>query len=113
MSYLRGCQKITINKKKKSMKEVSAQELMQLKDSGEDYQLIDVREPYEYESTNLGGELIPLSDILQNADKIARDKKVVIHCLSGARSGSAIGALEQKFGFDNLYNLRGGIMAFG
>ena len=94
------------------MKEVSAQELKQMQANGEAFQLIDVRESYEYQSANLGGELIPLGSILQNADKIARDKKVVIHCQSGGRSASAIGALEQQHGFDNLYNLRGGIMGF-
>jgi adenylyltransferase/sulfurtransferase len=49
---------------------------------------------------------------MQNADKFAKDKKVVVHCRSGARSGTAIKQLEQKYGYDNLYNLKGGILAY-
>jgi adenylyltransferase/sulfurtransferase len=94
------------------MKEITVQELKAMQDSGEDFQLIDVREPNEYDFANLGGELIPLGTITNNADKIAKDKKVVVHCRSGARSGTAIKQLEQKYGFTNLYNLKGGILAY-
>lgn len=94
------------------MKEITVEELKDMQDSGEDFQLIDVREPHEYDFANLGGELIPLATVLNNADKISRDKKVVVHCRSGARSGTAIQQLEQKFGFTNLYNLKGGILAY-
>ncbi len=94
------------------MKEVTVQELKQMIDSGEDFQLIDVREPYEAEISNLGGELIPVGTILDNADKISKDKTVVIHCRSGQRSKTAILNLEEKFAFRNLFNLRGGILAY-
>ncbi|RMG82555.1 MAG: rhodanese-like domain-containing protein [Bacteroidetes bacterium] len=79
---------------------------------GDDFQLIDVREPYEYEIANLQGELIPLGSVAESADRIARDKKVVIHCRSGKRSADAIRELERLHGFDNLYNLKGGILAW-
>ena len=94
------------------MKEVTVQELKQMQDAGEDFQLIDVREPNEYEIANLGGELIPLGDLPQNIDKISKDKKVVMQCRSGGRSGNAVQYLEQNHGFDNLYNLKGGILAY-
>ncbi len=94
------------------MKEVTVQELKGMMDAKEDFQLIDVREDYEFESANLGGELIPLSTILDEASRISKDKKVVIHCKAGGRSGIAIGQLETKFGFNNLYNLKGGILAY-
>lgn len=94
------------------MKEVSVKELKQWMDSGDDFQLIDVREPNEYEVAEIGGELIPLATIPDNADKIAKDKKVVVHCRSGKRSANAIQFLEQQHGFDNLYNLEGGILAW-
>lgn len=81
-------------------------------DSGEDFQLIDVREPNEYEVAQIGGELIPLATIPDNADKVSRDKKVIIHCRSGKRSANAIQYLEQQHKFDNLYNLIGGILAW-
>src|SRR5688572_27860900 len=94
------------------MKEITVQELKNLIDSGADFQLIDVREPHEYDIRNLDGELIPQGDIPDSVDKIARKKQVVVHCRSGARSGNMIQWLEQKHNFDNLYNLKGGILAW-
>ncbi|HYC87194.1 MAG TPA: molybdopterin-synthase adenylyltransferase MoeB [Chryseosolibacter sp.] len=94
------------------MKEVTVQELQKLKDSGADFQLIDVREPYEYDICNLEGELIPMSEIPNSVEKISRDKKVVLHCRSGKRSGDMLLWLEKNHGFNNLYNLKGGILAW-
>ena len=93
------------------MKEVTVQELKEKKEKGEDIQLIDVREDFEYEMSNLGGQLIPLGGILIESDKIDKEKPVVVMCRSGKRSAAAIMQLEQK-GFTNLYNLRGGILAW-
>ncbi len=93
------------------MKEISVQELKEKMDKGEDFQLIDVREDFEYETSNLGGVLIPLGGILIESDKIAKDKDVVVMCRSGKRSAAAIMQLEQQ-GFTNLYNLYGGILAW-
>ncbi len=93
------------------MKEITVQELKQMQDNQEDFQLIDVREPYEYDEANLGAELIPLGEIPDQMDKIDREKKVVVHCRSGKRSANAIQYLEKQ-GFDNLYNLKGGILAY-
>lgn len=94
------------------MKEISVSELKALLDSGSDIQLIDVREPAEFESAQIGGELIPLGTIPQNVDKISKDKQVIIHCRSGKRSANAIMFLESNFGYENLYNLEGGILAW-
>ena len=94
------------------MKEITVSELKSMMDSGEDFQLIDVREDHEYEAANIGGEHLPMAIALQSADQISRDKKVVIHCRSGARSGAVVKQLEATAGFDNLYNLKGGIMAW-
>jgi sulfur-carrier protein adenylyltransferase/sulfurtransferase len=95
-----------------TMQEKTVKELKAMMDAGTDYQLIDVREPNEYEQSNLGGELIPLQEVPDNLDRIARDKPVVIHCRSGARSGRIIAYLEQSQGYTNLYNLKGGILAW-
>jgi len=94
------------------MKEIDVHELKAMMDAGEDFQLIDVREPYEYDIANLGGQLIPLGTIIDHADEISEEKKVVVHCRSGKRSESAIFELERRFGFENLYNLKGGILAY-
>ena len=56
------------------MKEISVQELKQKIDNKEDFQLIDVREQFEYDTANLGGELIPLANVLLESDKISKDK---------------------------------------
>ena len=96
----------------KPVKEISVQDFQKLLDTKADFQLIDVREPHEYDIVAIDGELIPLGDILQNAAKIRKDKKVVIHCRSGARSATAIRELEANFGFENLYNLKGGVKAY-
>jgi rhodanese-related sulfurtransferase len=94
------------------MKEISVTELKALLDSGADIQLIDVREPAEFESAQIGGELIPLGTLPQNVDKISKDKQVIVHCRSGKRSANAIMFLESNFGYENLYNLAGGIIAW-
>jgi len=94
------------------MKEKTVTELKEMIDRGEDFQLIDVREPDEFELCNLHGELIPRGDIPSNVDKIRRDKPVVVHCRSGVRSANMINWLEANHGFTNLYNLKGGILAW-
>ena len=95
------------------LKEITAQQLRQWQLQNEKFQLVDVREPHEYEAANIGGaELIPLATVAKNVGRFSRDKKVVVYCRSGARSGNAIRELEAKFGFENLYNLKGGIIAY-
>lgn len=94
------------------MKEVTVQELKRMRDNNEAHQLIDVREPHEAEIAAIGGQLIPMGEILQHVDEIAKDKPVIIHCRSGARSASVVQALEKQHGFTNLYNLKGGILAW-
>jgi len=93
------------------MKTKTVEELKAMMDGGENFQLIDVREPHEFEICNLKGELIPLNELPDNIDKISRDKTVVIHCRSGARSGRACQYLEEQ-GYNNVYNLTGGILAW-
>lgn len=102
----------SLNDKPFSMKEVTVQELKKLMDSKADFQLVDVREPHEYDICNLEGELIPMSDIPNNVDKISKDKQVILHCRSGKRSGDMLLWLEKNHGFTNLYNLKGGILAW-
>ena len=94
----------------KPVKEISTLELENWISYGEDFQIIDVRETSEYEQINIGAHLIPLGEVIARNHEIEREKKVVIHCRSGARSAKAIRQLEE-IGFDNLYNLKGGILA--
>ncbi|WP_064198262.1 MULTISPECIES: molybdopterin-synthase adenylyltransferase MoeB [Emticicia] len=91
----------------KSANEISFEELKFL----DNYQLIDVREMHEYKARNIGGELMPLSELEKHITNISREKTVIIHCQSGIRSKKAIKILEETYGFNNLLNLTGGINA--
>ncbi len=98
--------------KRLNMKTKTVQELKQLIDDKADFQLIDVREPHEFDICEIGGELIPMGEIPESLAKIDREKPVIIHCRSGKRSANVIQYLEQNHRFDNLYNLEGGILAW-
>ena len=91
------------------LKEMSVQELKDLQDSGDDYVLIDVRNEDEFKFCNLGGKLIPMSKITERFKEIPKDKKVVIHCHHGGRSKKVIAWMQDEHGYENLYNLTGGI----
>ncbi len=94
------------------MNSITAIALKEKIDSKEDFQLIDVREPYEHEEYNIGGELIPLNEISQHMDAISTDKPVILYCRKGIRSQIAIQRLQEKFPFTNLINLIGGTEAW-
>jgi adenylyltransferase/sulfurtransferase len=100
------------NPDEKPIKEITVETFLKWQALGEPYQLIDVREPNEYETANIGGLLLPLGTVTEHADQLRRDVKVVVHCRSGVRSAKAIRALEAQYGLDNLYNLKGGILAY-
>ncbi|MBK7426762.1 MAG: molybdopterin-synthase adenylyltransferase MoeB [Saprospiraceae bacterium] len=94
------------------VKEITVGQLAEWIDSGKEFQLIDVREPHEYAIAEIGGILIPLAQISEHADRISLEKPVVIHCRSGVRSAKAIRELQELHGWDHLYNLKGGILAW-
>ena len=75
------------------------------------YQLIDVREPHEFEQKNIGGELIPMNTIKDNLNRIREDIPVIVHCQMGGRSRKIVDFLYEK-GFKNVYNLRNGLQEF-
>ena len=71
--------------------------------------LLDVREAFEHGDFNIGGQLIPLGDIISMAKNIPVDEPVIVYCKKGIRSQIAIQRLQDKFGFTNLFNLEGGM----
>ena len=91
------------------MKSITSIELSQLLKSNANIQLIDVREPYEHEEFNIGGDLIPLGQITQHIAGVDKEKPVIFYCRKGIRSHIAIQRLQNKFPFENLINLTGGI----
>jgi sulfur-carrier protein adenylyltransferase/sulfurtransferase len=94
-----------------SVKEISVAELKEKLRLNERIQIIDVREPAEYEVKNIGALSIPLRLLIENLDKIEKDIPVIVHCQGGSRSKRAV-ALLQENGFDNAISLKGGIAEF-
>src|ERR687895_691220 len=78
---------------------------------GEDINVLDVREPHEYEVANIGVRLIPLGELPQRLLELDQDEYFVVHCKTGGRSAKA-GKLLQDAGFQNGYNVQGGITAW-
>lgn len=95
------------------MQEITPAELKKWLDEKRSFQLIDVREPYEAELCSIGGDLIPMGEVIDRLAEIHKDIPVVIHCRSGSRSAAVVNALENRYGFTNLSSLQGGILAFG
>ncbi len=73
--------------------------------------ILDVREDYEYDIANIGGQLIPLNQVIDRKEEIPSNQPVVVMCKVGGRSQKAIELLKKE-GFDNLINLKGGILAW-
>src|ERR1700677_18216 len=82
----------------------------QQRDAGKDYFLLDVREPHEYKSAEIGGYLIPLGDLPNRVSELDRSREIVAHCKMGGRSQKAAEFLQQA-GF-KVKNLAGGIQAW-
>ena len=79
---------------------------------GEDIMLIDVREIFEHQNFNIGVISIPLHAIFDQKEKFENNKPIVVYCQKGIRSQIAIQRLQQKFGFNHLINLQGGMDAW-
>lgn len=93
--------------------DITVQELKQKLDVGEKFVFLDVREPWEHAEFNLGAQLIPLGTLVNQMWELEGHKndEIVVHCRSGARSGTAQ-ALLQSQGFTNVRNLIGGALAW-
>lgn len=65
--------------------EISVEEFASLQKSGEDYFLLDVREPFEYEICHIHGYLIPLQELPQRMQELDNTKNIIVHCKSGGR----------------------------
>lgn len=93
---------------------VTVQELKDRMDAGEKCNLLDVREPDERIEFNIGGTHIPLGQVMaMQTDDIAewQNEEVIVYCRSGMRSMQAA-MMMQSFGFTNVKNLLGGVLAW-
>ncbi|HRO09497.1 MAG TPA: rhodanese-like domain-containing protein [Saprospiraceae bacterium] len=91
--------------------DITVTELKQKMDNGDSFIFLDVREPFEYEEFNLNARLIPLGNIEASIADLEqyKDDEIIIHCRSGARSGTAKMILLQH-GFTNVRNVLGGVL---
>ncbi len=91
------------------MEEIKVMELKRLIDSGARVNLIDVREPHEYDLCHLNGSrLVPLRQIPKELKELNPSEEYVLYCHTGNRSALAVNYLRQ-FGFTKVKNLKGGI----
>jgi adenylyltransferase/sulfurtransferase len=96
-----------------TMPEITATELKQRLDSGDDLQIIDVREANELQIAKIPDTVhIPLGQVLNRMSEIDPNRETVVHCKMGGRSARAIAALKQAGFSGNLFNLKGGITAW-
>jgi sulfur-carrier protein adenylyltransferase/sulfurtransferase len=102
-----------MNQAANSPSEITATELKQRIDNGDDIQIIDVREQVEYDVARIpNSKLIPLGQVLNRMDEIDPTRDTVVHCKGGGRSARAIEALKRAGFTGSLTNLHGGIMAW-
>jgi sulfur-carrier protein adenylyltransferase/sulfurtransferase len=95
-----------------TMREITPTELKAKLDRGDNFLLIDVREPNEFELCRIPtATLIPLGTIPQRMGELDPDAEIVVQCRSGKRSADALMFLQAN-GFTNLTNLKGGILAW-
>ncbi len=95
------------------MNEITVQELKEKMDNGDSFFLLDVREPFEYNISNINGELLPIDQLPDRIEEL-EDKKnieIVVMCRSGNRSAKACELLSGH-GFSDVKNLKGGINAW-
>jgi molybdopterin/thiamine biosynthesis adenylyltransferase/rhodanese-related sulfurtransferase len=92
--------------------EITALEVKKMMDQGMPFQLIDVREPHEFQICSIpGSTLIPLGDVPRRMHELNSADEIVVHCRSGMRSAQAVDFL-MKAGFRKIHNLRGGVLAW-
>jgi|SRR5687767_7358047 len=96
-----------------TMPQITASELKQRLDNGEDLQIIDVREAHELDIAKMPCTIhIPLGQVLNRMSEIDPNRETVVHCKMGGRSAKAIAVLKQAGFTGNLINLSGGITAW-
>ena len=91
--------------------DIRVEDLIELRARDGDFVLLDVREESELEIATLGGRNIPLADLEENLDQLDKDAHIVVHCRAGRRGAKATTALREA-GFENAWNLNGGLMAW-
>jgi rhodanese-related sulfurtransferase len=93
--------------------DIDVKELKAKMERGDQFVLLDVREPHENAEFNVGGYLIPMGKFPAAAEQLDehKDEEVIVYCRSGRRSATVQYILQQS-GFRNVRNLEGGMLAW-
>lgn len=91
---------------------ISVSEFDQLLKEKSDFQLVDVREQYEYNICKLDSVHIPMGEINIRVTEITKVKPVCIICKTGKRAEAVANFLETDFGFEDVMVIQGGIIAY-
>jgi adenylyltransferase/sulfurtransferase len=94
-----------------SVPEIRAEDLKKRLDAGENLFLLDVRDEFEFEISNIGGQLIPLAELSKRVNELDANRKIITVCKMGPRGAKAVQLLH-KAGFNQVWNLTGGIHAW-
>ena len=94
------------------VKEITAKEYKKLLDAGEPHILFDVREDWERQIVNIGGRNATTDEMTDTIKRIDDNQKVIVYCRSGKRSASSIREINKRIPYDNIYNLKGGVLAW-
>lgn len=92
--------------------EISAKTLNDYILKGKNFQLIDIRENYEFEAYNIGGINIPMDEVMTNLHLLDFKKLIVFCCTEGLKSKALINILKRKIENATMYSLKGGIMNY-
>jgi len=79
---------------------------------GQEFEIVDVREPYEYDACNIGSLHIPMGEICNRITDLPKDKNIVFMCRSGKRAEAVANILMTDYSISNVYILDGGILAW-
>lgn len=91
------------------MKSISVIEVNKNRDG---YFILDIREPYEYNFSNIKTTNIPMADVCERMNELPKDRPVVLMCKSGNRATALGNLLTVDYGFTNIYVMEGGICAW-
>lgn len=94
------------------MQIISALKLHEAMQKGQEFEIVDVREPYEYDACNIGSTHIPMGDICNRIADLPKNKNIVIMCRSGKRAEAVANILLTDYSIANVYILDGGILAW-
>jgi rhodanese-related sulfurtransferase len=94
------------------MNTISPRALQERIQVSKDFEILDIREPYEYDLCNLGSLHIPMDEVPQRVNELPADKNIAVMCRSGRRAEAVVNMLETDFRMSNVYLLEGGIVAW-